>query len=60
MGSCKLSHVGGLHFDMLGLFFVKEGKEETTDALIWPMVVKKCKQIFGLWNRAEVMEEKKG
>ena len=46
MGPCKLSHVGGLPVAILGLFLVKEGKEEAGNTLIWGMNVKKNLSIY--------------
>lgn len=46
MGFCKLSYVGGLFVVILGLFLVKEGKEEVGNIFIWGMNVKKNLSIY--------------
>lgn len=56
-----MSQVDDLRFDVLGLFLIKERKEEARNALIWATdVEKECKRIYlVLWTRAGVVEGKR-
>lgn len=53
-------NVGDSHFNVLGLFLVKKGKEESRNVLIWAMNMKKYLSTYLiLWIRTGATEEKR-